>query len=316
MSKFALLAGVAAAQVAVTPQILDAFQTFQSKYAKTYESNEEWAKRAGVFAANLARVAELNNEHVIAGGNAVHGVTKFMDLTQDEFAAMYLTYKPTEHNVETASFVGKPLADDVDWRTKNAVTAVKDQGQCGSCWAFSATEAIESYAFLAGQKLQSLSPQQINSCDKVDLGCNGGNTESAYEYVVDAGGIETEASYPYKSGSGNTGVCKFNKANVAVTISGYKSVPKGEDSLQAALNDGPVSVCLAANAFQTYNSGILKICPGMIDHCVQAVGYSTSGNYWIVRNSWAKDWGEEGYIRLEMGKNICKVANDVTFPTF
>jgi len=315
MFKLALFSGAVAA-TQVSPAHVEAFTNFQTKYGKTYGSDAEWARRAGIFAANLARVGELNNEHLLAGGDAVHGITKFMDMTQDEFAAMYLTYKPKEHNVEEVSFVGKPVADDVDWRSKNAVTAVKDQGQCGSCWAFSATEAIESYAFLAGQTLQELSPQQINSCDKVDLGCNGGNTESAYEYLVEAGGIETEESYPYKSGGGSTGVCKFNKANVAVTITGYKSVPKGEDSLQAALNDGPVSICVAANAFQTYNTGILKICPGRIDHCVQAVGYSASGNYWIVRNSWAEDWGEQGYIRIEMGKNLCKLSNDVTFPSF
>lgn len=305
-----------AASTTVSPAILDAFQQFATKYGKSYESNEEWAHRAGVFAANIERVSERNNEHVLLGGNAVHGVTKFMDLTPEEFKATYLTYKGRENFVEEVSFVGKPVAADVDWRTKNAVTAVKDQGQCGSCWAFSATEAIESYAFLAGQKLQELSPQQINSCDTVDLGCNGGNTESAYEYVVEAGGLELERDYPYTSGSGNTGRCKFDSSKAAVKITGYKSVSRGEDSLQAALNEGPVSVCLAADAFQTYSSGILKSCPGQIDHCVQAVGYSSADNYWIIRNSWATDWGEEGFLRLEMGKNLCKVANDVTFPTF
>lgn len=296
---------------------MGAFASFQEKFGKQYDSTEEWSKRLGVFASNFERMLELNKEHLLIGGEAVHGVTKFMDLTPDEFKAMYLTYTPKEHNVETVSFdLSKTYAADVDWRTKGALTAVKDQGQCGSCWAFSATEAIESYNFLAGNKLIELSPQQINSCDKVDLGCNGGNTESAYEYVVEAGGIETEASYPYTSGSGRTGICKFDKANVAATITGYKSVVRGEDSLKAALNDGPVSVCLAANAFQTYSSGILKYCPGQIDHCVQAVGYDTTDNYWIVRNSWATDWGERGFIRLEMGKNLCKISNDVTFPTF
>ena len=117
------------------------------------------------------------------------------------------------------------------------------------------------------------------------------------------------------SGGSNTGSCK-SKGTPAVSIKRYTSVSKGEDNLQTALNNGPVSVCIAADAFQTYSRGILKSCPGQIDHCVQAVGYSSSGNYWIVRNSWATNWGEDGYIRVEMGKNLCKIGNDVTFPTF
>merc|ERR1719319_1923777 len=121
---------------------------------------------------------------------------------------------------------------------------------------------------LNGQPLVELSPQQINACDTVDQGCNGGNTESAYEYVIDAGGIELGSNYPYTSGGGRTGVCKFKASDVAVTIKDYTSVTRGEDNLQKALNQGPVSICVAANAFQTYNSGILKICPGQIDHCV------------------------------------------------
>jgi len=317
MFKTALLvAGVSA--TTVTPAHLEAFQAFATKFGKTYSNDAEWARRAGVFAENIARVEKLNTEHLLAGGEAVHGITKFMDMSAEEFKAMYLTYKPREHTGPVVDFVklGQSIAADVDWRTKNAVTPVKDQGQCGSCWAFSATEAIESYNFLAGKPLIALSPQQINSCDKVDQGCNGGNSETAYEYVVSAGGLETEASYPYKSGGGTTGACKFDASKIAAKISGYSSVTKGEANLQAALNNGPVSICLAAEAFQTYSSGILKVCPGRVDHCVQGVGYDTANNYWIIRNSWAADWGEKGYLRLEMGKDLCKVAGDVTFPTF
>jgi C1A family cysteine protease len=311
---FALIASAAA--TTISPEVMTAFKNFQVKYGKTYSDNE-WATRLNVFATNLEKVNKQNEEHVLVGGEAVFGVTQFMDLTAEEFKATYLTYKPSNSTVPRVSIeLDGDLASDVDWRTKGAVTAVKDQGQCGSCWAFSATEAIESYSFLSTGKLPILSPQQINSCDKTDDGCNGGNTETAYAYVKSAGGIETEASYPYTSGGGITGRCKFNSANIAVSITGYKPVARGESNLQAALNNGPVSVCLAAEAFQTYNSGILKVCRGQIDHCVQAVGYDSTDNYWIVRNSWATSWGEQGYIRIEMGKDLCHIADDVTFPTF
>jgi C1A family cysteine protease len=299
-------------------EVMDAFSRFAKQYGKTY-SDAEFPVRMAVFADNLDRINEQNKQHILIGGEAVFGVTQFSDLTPAEFKAMYLTYRPSNSTQARVQIQldGAP-ATTVDWRTKGAVTDVKDQGQCGSCWAFSATEAIESYSFLSSGKLVSLSPQQITSCDKVDGGCNGGNTETAYGYVHKAGGIETSADYPYTSGGGSTGTCKFDASKIAVKIAGYKSVARGEDNLKTALNNGPVSVCLAADAFQSYRSGILKSCPGQVDHCVQAVGYDDSNSppYWIVRNSWAKSWGEQGYIRVESGHDLCKIADDVTYPTF
>jgi len=298
--------------------VFGAFARFQEEFGKKY-ADVEFTKRLGIFAQNLERINEQNRQHILLGGEAVFGVTQFSDLTPEEFKAMYLTYQPSNSsqprvNVELD---GAP-ATVVDWRTKGAVTDVKDQGQCGSCWAFSATEAIESYSFLNDGKLVSLSPQQITSCDKTDGGCNGGNTETAFGYVHKAGGIETSADYPYTSGGGSTGICKFDASKIAVKITGYKSVARGETNLKAALNNGPVSVCLAAEAFQSYRSGILRSCPGSVDHCVQAVGYDDANTppYWIVRNSWAKSWGEQGYIRIASGSDLCKISDDVTYPTF
>jgi len=314
----ALVAAAVSANALVTSEVTEAFLQFQKTHDKHYSTDAEWVKRLSIFADNMEKVAQQNKDHIAIGGEAVFGITKFSDLTAEEFKSMYLTYIPP--NTTTVEYTvpvhNGELAATVDWRTKGAVTPVKDQGQCGSCWAFSATEAIESYAFLHNGKLQTLSPQQINSCDKVDGGCNGGNTESAYEYVHSAGGIETEASYPYTSGGGATGKCKFDVTKAVVKITGYKSVATGEANLQTALNSGPVSICIAADAFQSYNSGILKSCPGQIDHCVQAVGYDATNNYWLVRNSWATSWGEQGYARVMMGKNLCHISDDVTYPTF
>jgi len=315
-----IVLGVLATVSATTlnADVMSAFLDFQKTYGKSY-TDEEFPKRLAIFNNNLEKANKLNEQQILLGGDAVHGVTKFMDLSTEEFRGMYANYVPT-NATEHRPFLelDGSLAATVDWRTKGAVTKVKDQGQCGSCWAFSATEAIESYFFLAKGKLVELSPQQITSCDKVDGGCNGGWPYRAYQYVKGAGGMETGADYPYTSGGGQTGTCKFNAGKVVAgsAPTGYTSIQKTETQLQAALNNGPASVCVAADAFQTYRSGILKSCPGGIDHCVQAVGYDSTNNYWIVRNSWGTSWGEQGYIRIEMGHDLCQIAQDATFPTF
>jgi len=222
----------------------------------------------------------------------------------------------------------------VDWRQKGAVSKVKDQAQCGSCWAFSATEQIESAWFLAKGTLPILSPQQIVSCDKTDQGCNGGDTPTAYAYVKSAGGLESEAAYPYSSGGGSTGTCKFKAASIVAKISGfsYATSPcsgscKTQDEATFANNvaaKGPASICVNAEAWQLYSSGVLsaKACGGSaytdLDHCVQLVGYNkpASGkSYWIVRNSWGTSWGYSGYIYVEYGTNACGVADEATFVT-
>jgi len=315
--KFLFLFAACVSAVTLNSAVTDAFGRFMKEYGKSYDSVEEYAKRLGVFAENMERVAKMNAEHVLINGEAVFGVTKFSDLTPEEFKATYLTYRPSNRtrNVKDPVIEG-PIANDIDWVSKGAVTPVKDQGRCGSCWAFSATAAIESYAKLSGKYgLEVLSAQQINSCDKRDGGCNGGNTETAYEYVKGAGGIERNSDYPYTSGGGSTGSCKFQSSKIAVTISGYHSVSRGESALKNALNEGPASLCLAASSWQTYRGGILSRCDNQVDHCVQGTGYSGS-SYWRIRNSWGTSWGESGFIRLAQGSDLCKVSDDTTYPTF
>jgi len=313
--KFLLLALVACVSaVTLNSAVTDAFGQFMAKYDKTYDTVEEYAKRLSIFAESMERVNKKNADHILASGHSVFGVTPFSDLTTEEFKTHYLGYKPS-NATKTYVTLNGPVANDIDWVSKGAVTPVKDQGRCGSCWAFSATAAIESYAQLAGKGLKVLSAQQINSCDKRDGGCNGGNTETAYEYVKGAGGIELESDYPYTSGGGSTGTCKFNSGRVAVSISGYHSVGRGESSLKSALNEGPASLCLAASSWQDYDGGILERCDNQVDHCVQGTGYSGS-SYWRVRNSWGTRWGEDGFIRIAQGKDLCKVSDDTTYPTF
>lgn len=315
MYKFALLA--VAACVSAQDPVRVAFEAWKLKHNKSYESTEQDEYRLSVFADNMQRANQLNAEHILVAGTAVHGLTKFSDMTQDEFRVSYLNYRPRPSTQpRVVPVVDGPIANDIDWRTQGAITPVKDQGQCGSCWAFGATAAIESYGQITSTyPLQQLAPQQITSCDKTSYGCQGGWAEHAFNYVVSSGGIQLESSYPYVSGTtGQTGVCKADSTKFVAKIKGYTAVAAGETNLEAALNKGPPTVCLAATAFQTYTGGILSKCDTNVDHCVQAIGYTST--YWIVRNSWGTGWGEAGYIRIARGSDLCKISDDVTYPNF
>jgi len=249
-----------------------------------------------------------------------------------------------------------------DW-SGVATTAVKDQGYCGSCWAYSATEGIESGLFMSSGELLELSPQQIISCDKTDGGCNGGDIPEAFDYVMSTGGIALDSDYPETSAGfstqfiqargfwrriarglleylmfkdllehffGSNGKCKSHPFAVQVssakfaipecTASDCSGNAKYEDDLKAALaKHGPMSICVNAASWDSYTGGIFtESCPGGwgdLDHCVQLVGYGTDSgsDYWKVRNSWASNWGEGGYIRLPVGTNACGVATEAMF---
>jgi len=222
--------------------------------------------------------------------------------------------------------------DRLDWsETSGAISPVKDQAQCGSCWAFSATEGIESAVFQAtGSASPPLSPQQIVSCDKTDGGCNGGDLPTAFDYVESAGGLDTEDDYPYTSTTGRSGSCKSSTPVVKVTDYKYAVAPceggscssQDEDGLKAALAaHGPLSICVNAETWNSYYGGVLSgSCSGKynaLDHCVQLVGYDTTAStpYWKVRNSWGTSWGEKGFIRLPMGVNSCGVADEAMYVT-
>jgi len=303
----------------------DKFLEFMQKYNKVYTA-QEFQSRYNNFKASLERAAKLQS----ASNGAQYGITKFSDMSPEEFKNTILMRDPSFPNnspfIPATTLLAPGAPTSYDWRDHGAVTPVKDQGQCGSCWAFSATQATESAWILKGHATDStvdLAPQQIVDCDTIDhvQGCNGGYTESAYDYLVQAGGQEPEIDYPY---TGKNGKCAFNAADIDAKISGFTSIPKDETALSATLvSTGPLSICLDAAAWQDYNGGVMTArdcCPYIkceMDHCVQLVGYNSTGSapYWIVRNSWNTDWGIEGYIYLEMGSNTCGLANDVTWPT-
>jgi len=252
------------------------------------------------------------------GWQHLNEVNEFTDLTEDEFNSMYTGWVPPQDESaygERVTF--NNTANDIDWRTKSACTAVKNQGRCGSCWAFSAMQGVESLGFLSGKyPLQKMSAQQINSCDKGSSGCNGGWPGSAFDYLKKAGGLETEADYPYTSGGGSTGTCNFQASKIAETVQGYKTATKGEDSMLKALQDRPLSICHQTGGWQSYKSGtIMTSCGSGGGHCTQLIGYSSEkGGYWIVKNSWGTSWGTNGYIYIKKGSNLCGISDSPMYP--
>ena len=293
------------------------WEDFKAKYGKRYQTMEEETRRFYLFVENLKVADQRNAEEKKTGGSAVHGITKFSDLSQVEFETHYLTSDPSMKSANRKKMGNLPppkVGGLVDW-TGVYTSAVKDQGYCGSCWAFSATEQIESDAMRTLGKTFVLSPEQITQCDKTSSGCDGGWTERAYSYVQKAGGIETDEDYPYTSYQGVTGTCKSDSSKFVVTVNGYTTID-GESAMASYVQStGPLSVCLDAARWNSYKGGIVTSCGNRVDHCVQAVGVDTSssGGYWKVRNSWSSDWGEDGFIRLEYGSDMCAITEDPTW---
>jgi len=329
---FLLVIAYAVTATRYTPELLSQFNAWQIKYNKVYNSVTEFDHAITNFMASLQRI-EANNKP----GGTSYGLTKFSDLSPAEFKAQYLKCghagrTPRSDSASVLPHTHVKAPSTVDWRTHtpSVVTDVKDQGQCGSCWAFSATEAIESFWALAGNNIVELSPEQIVDCDTVDAGCNGGDTPSAYDYVSQAGGLDTAASYPYTAGNGDSGPCQFDQSNVAAKISNYTWVipectgscnSQSMSQVQSKLATvGPFSICVYAEPWQDYSGGIFNDAScthasSDLDHCVQMVGYTS--NYWIIRNSWNTDCGEEGYIYVstkEAKGNLCGVLDEVNYP--
>jgi len=313
--------------------IHEEFRSWMQKHGKTYSSDSEYTKRLWAYRINSARIAKQTQEARDAGFDTEFAHNKFSDLTPAEFRSRYLSgYKKTHRVedygtpevIEVTEEVIAAVPDTWNWVDQGKTTPVKDQEQCGSCWAFSATEGIESAVLMANQTQIVLSPQQIVSCDKNDEGCNGGDLPTAFGYVEQAG-LEDNADYPYTSGGGNSGKCKYDASKVKVHISGFKYAVKNgtkNDTVLAVTSyaNGPLSICVDASSWQNYNGGILKNhCGTQLDHCVQLVGWGvqSSTEYWIIRNSWNADWGLKGYIWIERnsGKDLCGITEEATWVT-
>ena len=222
-----------------------------------------------------------------------------------------------------ASNASSSLPDSVDWRQQGFVTPVKNQGQCGSCWAFSAVAALEGQHAKAAGQLVSLSEQNLVDCSQNEGndGCNGGEPSQAFQYVLDNSGIDTESSYPYEARDDS---CRFDSSQVGATDTGFVSVAQDdEQSLQDAVaNVGPISVAIDAShpSFQQYSGGVYSepdCSQTQLDHAVTVVGYGNDAgqDYWLIKNSWDVSWGEQGYMRMARGDNMCGIASDASYPT-
>merc|ERR1712050_239497 len=279
------------------------FAEFKERYQVTFGSPEEEETRFGIFKSNLEKAETLSMKEP----TAKYGVSKFAHLTAEEFKVKHTGFKKKAgRKVWPKKNVKKVKASSIDWRDLGGVTPVKDQGQCGSCWAFSATEAVETGYWKATSDTKILAPQQVVSCDSEDMACNGGDTSTAYEYIEQAGGIETEDDYPYTSGTTEMrGRCKVDSSEFAVKVDAVHTISSdefGEDDMFSAIQDSPMSICVDAESWQMYMGGVVTAatCGTELDHCVQVVGMK-AGEYWIVKNQWNTDWGEDGYIRVKTG---------------
>ncbi|MQL73067.1 hypothetical protein Taro_005411 [Colocasia esculenta] len=286
-------------------------------------------KRFNVFKYNVRYIHEFNKKdkpYKLA-------LNKFGDMTHEEFRQTYAGSKIAHHALLRGTPTGSQVFShgtttnqppSVDWRQSGAVTPVKNQGQCGSCWAFSTVVAVEGINQIKTKKLVSLSEQELIDCDTTDnQGCNGGLMEYAFEFIKNNGGITTERNYPYTA---EDGTCDDVKANShAVVIDGHERVPANdEDALMKAVAQQPVSVAIEASGqdFQFYSEGVFTgECGTQLDHGVAIVGYGATQDgtkYWIVKNSWGAEWGEKGYIRMQRGiadkEGLCGIAMEASYP--
>lgn len=327
-----VMSAALAVAFAVTAEevIRSEWKAFKTKHARNYASADEELLRLKVFMENSLFIARHNEKYEKGLKSYSLGMNQFGDLLHHEFVQLTSCYDRSYANKAGSTYLPPANIDDtdlpesLDWRKKGFVTPVKNQGQCGSCWAFSATGSLEGQHFRKTGKLVSLSEQNLVDCSKSydNHGCNGGSMENAFEYIKANGGIDTEESYPYLGHEERE--CKFKKEDVGATVTGMVNVKEGseKDLKNAVATVGPVSVAIDASqrSFQFYKQGVYdeKACSSSrLDHGVLAVGYGVLNGtkYWLVKNSWAQDWGDEGYIYMSRDKdNQCGIATDASYP--
>jgi len=296
-----------------TDRVREEFEKFKQEHGKVYPSLQEEELRFNIFKENYLET-RVHSRQVLS---YTVGITQFSDLTKEEFKRTYLGFKrlPATANNVTAR-VSSNLPDSVNWVEKGVVTEVKNQGRCGSCWAFSTTEQVESYAAIKTGELMDLSTQQVTSCSPNDLqcggkgGCYGSVTQLGFNYLQLFGHIKEE-DYPYKSGTtGHTEKCEYDASKAAVRLTGYNTLPANDaEAIKTHLAEvGPLAIAVDASAWGSYTGGVFSGCSFdeniSINHGVQLVGYGSEFSiygvydYWLVRNSWGPRWGEDGYIKL------------------
>lgn len=327
--------------------MIERFQRWKAAYNKSYATVAEERRRFRVCARNMAYIEATNAEAEAAGLTYELGETAYTDLTNQEFMAMYTAPAPAQLPADESVITTRAGPVDavggapgqlpvyvnlstsapasVDWRASGAVTPVKNQGRCGSCWAFSTVAVVEGIYQIRTGKLVSLSEQELVDCDTLDDGCDGGISYRALRWIASNGGITTETDYPY---TGTTDACNRAKlSHNAVSIAGLRRVAtRSEASLANAVAGQPVAVSIEAGGdnFQHYKKGVYNgPCGTNLNHGVTVVGYGQEAaggdRYWIVKNSWGQGWGDGGYIRMKKdvaGKpeGLCGIAIRPSYP--
>ncbi|XP_072470527.1 LOW QUALITY PROTEIN: procathepsin L-like [Notamacropus eugenii] len=333
MNFYLCLASLCLGIAAATPQFdqtLDAkWYQWKSQHRRTYGANEDNWRRA-TWEKNL-RMIEMHNLEYSAGKHGFQmEMNKFGDMTNEEFRQIMNGFRndrfqtKAKGNLFREPFFVK-ISKSVDWKEKGYVTPVKNQGQCGSCWAFSATDSLEGQWFRKTHKLVSLSEQNLVDCSKDDdnEGCNGGFMDNAFQYVKKNKGIDTEESYLYEARDGS---CTYQPECSSANVTGFVGIPSGQENAlkKAVATMGPVSVAVDAGhtSFQFYRSGVYyepECNSQQLDHGVPVVGYGVVGQngkkYWIVKNSWGEEWGDKGYVLMSRDQsNHCGIATTASYP--
>ncbi|PIN18853.1 Cysteine proteinase Cathepsin L [Handroanthus impetiginosus] len=302
---------------------------WMAQYKRSYESKEERQKRFEIFKENVEYIESFNRD-----GKHTYtlGINEFADLIKEEFLSKYArNYKPSSFQSSMSSSFKYENVKHVPLERAKCCYAHREprtmrKNIChiysGSCWAFSAVAAIEGIAKIRSSVLASLSEQHILDCNAAAEGCLGGRMEPVYEFVMQNGGLASDTDYPYQT---SKGTCRVNvPSSLAVTITGYERVPpNSETAMLLAVTNQPVSVAIDSSLFQFYQGGVLTgPCGNIRTHAVTAVGYGTSedgAKFWLFKNSWVPNWGEEGYVRLQRDidaiEGMCGLAADVTYPT-
>nr|AND80742.1 silicatein alpha [Mycale phyllophila] len=323
---FLALMGLALAFSSPQYKFVEEWKLWKGQHQKSYEGTLEELTRHIVWLSNKQYIEAHNqNAHIFGYTLAMNN---FADLTDQEWAEKFGTYDSDGKGNYTRYYKPDALTyypDSVDWRTKNAVTSVKDQSQCGASYAFSAVAAMEGANALATGKLTVLSEQNIIDCSVPfgNHGCKGGNMDSAFDYVITNEGLDVSDAYPFQ---GKQQSCVYSDKYTGVKISGMVRIQEGSEShlLGAVANVGPVSVAIdgSSNAFRFYDSGVYdssRCSSSTLNHAMVVTGYGTTSDgkdYWLVKNSFGEKWGEDGYVRMVRGKyNQCGIASDASYPT-
>jgi len=314
-----VLLGLIAVSLALTEkEYQTAFNQWIRANRKSYHS-DEFQQRYSIFKSNL----DFVNAHNALGKSYTVGMNAFADLSNAEFVKLYTGLLPsTVPSTQSTSAPDASLPSAWDRRNNGSVTPIKNQAQCGSCWAFSTTGSTEGCHQITTKKLVSLSEQNLMDCSYAqgNQGCNGGLMTQAMTYIISNKGIDTEASYPYTA---QDGTCKYNSKNSGATLKTYTNIKSGdENDLQAKVYAGPTSVAIDAShmSFQLYTSGVYNepaCSSSSLDHGVLAIGWGTSSStpYWLVKNSWGTGWGIKGFIWMSRNKNNqCGIATMATLP--